>query len=127
MGIIRFALNVVVTAIALYAVTRIVSGVSVTPAEDPWAFIWVAVLFIVVNAVIGPVFRLLGTPITFLTLGLFALVINAAIFLLAGWLSGVLGLGLSIDGFWAALIGAIIMALATWAIGLVLGMIGLKR
>lgn len=126
MGIIRFALNIVVTAIALFAVTRIVPGVTVTPAEDPWAFIWIAVLFIVVNAVIGPVLRLLGTPITFLTLGLFALVINAAIFLLAGWLSGILGLGLSIDDFWAALIGAIIMSVATWAIGLVLGMVGLK-
>ena len=126
-GILRFLLNIVVTAIALYTVTQFVSGVSVTPADDPWAFIWVALVFIVVNAVVGPVLRLLGAPFTILTLGLFALVINAALFLLAGWLSGALGLGLRVDGFVPALFGAVVMGVATWVMGLVLGAVGLRR
>lgn len=126
-GILRFLLNIVVTAIALYAVTQFVPGVSVTPADDPWAFIWVALVFIVVNAVVGPVLRLLGAPFTILTLGLFALVINAALFLLAGWLSGALGLGLRVDGFVPALFGAVVMGVATWVMGLVLGAVGLRR
>lgn len=126
-GILRFLLNIVVTAIALYAVTQFVPGVYVTPPDDPWAFIWVALLFIVVNAVVGPVLRLLGTPFTILTLGLFALVINAIIFLLAGWLSEALGLGLSVDGFVPALLGAVVMGIATWVMGLALGVVGLRR
>lgn len=126
-GILRFLLNIVVTAIALYAVTQFVPGVSVTPPDDPWAFIWVALVFIVVNTVVGPVLRLLGAPFTILTLGLFALVINAALFLLAGWLSGALGLGLRVDGFVPALFGAVVMGVATWVMGLVLGAVGLRR
>ncbi|AJK67814.1 phage holin family protein [Corynebacterium marinum] len=123
----RFLLNIIVTAIALYVVTQFVPGVSVTPPDDPWAFMWVALVFIVVNAVVGPVLRLLGAPFTILTLGLFALVINAALLLLAGWLSGALGLGLRVDGFVPALMGAVVMGIATWVMGLVLGSVGLKR
>ena len=123
----RFLLNIIVTAIALYVVTQFVPGVSVTPPDDPWAFMWVALVFIVVNAVVGPVLRLLGAPFTILTLGLFALVINAALLLLAGWLSGALGLGLRVDGFVPALMGAVVMGIATWVMGLVLGFVGLKR
>lgn len=126
-GMLRFLLHIIVTAIALYVVTQFVPGVSVTPPDDPWAFIWVALVFIVVNAVVGPVLRLLGAPLTVLTLGLFALAINALLFLLAGWLAGALGLGLSVDGFVPALLGAVVMGIATWVMGLVLGSVGLKR
>lgn len=126
-GIIRLLLNIIVTAIALYVVTQFVPGVYVSPPDDPWAFIWVALLFIVVNAVVGPVLRVLGAPVTLLTLGLFALVINAALFLLVGWLSAELGLGLRVDGFLPALFGAIVMGITTWVLGIVLGAVGLKR
>ena len=123
----RFLLNIIVTAIALCLVTPFLPGVSCTPPVSPWAFMWVALVFLVVNAVVGPVLRLLGAPFTILTLGLFALVINAVLFLLAGWLSGVLGLGLRVDGFVPALMGAVVMGIATWVMGLVLGFVGLKR
>ncbi|MCS5478237.1 phage holin family protein [Corynebacterium sp. YIM 101645] len=125
-GILRFLLNIIVTAIALYVVARFVPGVSISPPDDPWAFIWVALVFIVVNAVVGPVLRLLGLPITVLTLGLFALVINALLFLLTGWLSEQLGLGLRVEDFVAALIGAVVMGITTWVLGLVLGTVGLR-
>lgn len=126
-GIIRLLLNIIVTAIALYVVTQFVPGVHVSPPDDPWAFIWVALLFILVNAVVGPVLRVLGAPVTLLTLGLFALVINAVLFLLVGWLSEELGLGLRVDGFLPALFGAIVMGITTWVLGIVLGAVGLKR
>lgn len=125
-GILRFFLNIVVTAIALYVVAQFVPGVSISPPDDPWAFVWVALVFIVVNAVVGPVLRLLGLPFTVLTLGLFALVINAALFLLTGWLSEQLGLGLRVEDFVAALIGAVVMAITTWVLELVLGAVGLR-
>lgn len=124
---IRLLLSIITTAIALFFVTRIVPGVDVAPPDDPWAFIWVALLFMAVNAVVGPVVHALGTPLTVLTLGLFSLVINALLFLFTGWLSGVLGLGLRVDGFVAALIGAVVMGVATWVLGLVTNMVAPKR
>ncbi|GAB3708055.1 phage holin family protein [Corynebacterium nasicanis] len=120
---IRLLLSIITTAIALFFVTRIVPGISVHPAEDPWAFIWVAVLFMVVNAIVAPMAHLLGTPLTVVTLGVFALIINAFLFLFTGWLSGVLGLGLSVDGFQAAFVGAIVMAVATWVLSMLTRMI----
>jgi putative membrane protein len=125
-GILRFLLNILVTAIALYVVARFVPGVSISPPDDPWAFIWVALVFIVVNAVVGPVLRILGLPITVLTLGLFALVINAVLFLLTGWLSEQLGLGLRVENFVAALVGAVVMGITTWVLSLMLGTVGLR-
>lgn len=115
---IRLLLSIITTAIALFFVTRIVPGVTVTPPDDPWAFIWVAIVFMLVNAVVSPILHLIGAPLTMLTLGLFALVINAFLFLFTGWLSGVLGLGLQVDGFTAAFVGALIMGVATWVLGL---------
>ncbi len=118
---IRLLLSIVTTAIALFFVTRVVTGVDVTPPDDPMAFIWVALLFMGVNAVVSPVAHALGMPLKILTLGLFSLVINALLFMFTGWLSGVLGLGLSVDGFMPALIGALVMGIATWGLGLVTG------
>ncbi|AKK07633.1 phage holin family protein [Corynebacterium testudinoris] len=123
----RFILNVIVTAIALFFVTRIVSGVTIVPADDTWAFIWVAVVFVLVNATLGPVLRILGAPVTIITFGLFALVINAVLFLIVDWVSGIFNLGLSIDGFWAALVGAIVMSIATWVLDIVLRSVGVSR
>ena len=124
---IRFLLSIITTAIALFFVTRVVTGVDVTPPDDPWAFIWVALLFMAVNAVVSPLAHALGTPLKVLTLGLFSLVINALLFMFTGWLSGVLGLGLQVDGFVAALIGAVVMGVATWVLGLVTGMVAPRR
>ncbi|AJE32008.1 membrane protein [Corynebacterium humireducens NBRC 106098 = DSM 45392] len=124
---IRLLLSIVTTAIALFLVTRVVPGVDVTPPDDPWAFIWVALLFMVVNAVVSPLAHALGTPLKILTLGLFSLVINALLFMFTGWLSGVLGLGLSVDGFVAGLLGAVVMGVATWALGLLTGAVTPRR
>ena len=123
----RLLLSIITTALALFFVTRIVPGISVSPADDPWAFIWVAVLFMAVNAVVSPVAHAIGTPLPVLTLGLFALVINALLFMFTGWLSGGLGLGLQVDGFVAAFIGAGVMGVATWVLGLVTNMVAPKR
>ncbi|HHU67427.1 MAG TPA: phage holin family protein [Corynebacterium sp.] len=123
----RFLLSIITTAIALFFVTRVVTGVDVTPPDDPWAFIWVALLFMAVNAVVSPLAHALGTPLKVLTLGLFSLVINALLFMFTGWLSGALGLGLSVDGFVPALLGAVVMGVATWVLGLVTGMVAPKK
>ena len=45
---------------------------------------------------------------------------NGLLFLLVAWISGLLGFGLSVDGFWWGVLGALLMALFSWVIGLLL-------
>ncbi|WP_297850866.1 phage holin family protein [uncultured Corynebacterium sp.] len=110
----RFAIDVVATAIALWLVTLIVPGVEVMGGAV--AFIWVALVFMFVNAFISPVVKLLSLPLRILTLGLFSLLVNALLFAIVGWISNGLGTGLEISGFWAAFFGAIVMAIASWIV-----------
>ena len=60
----------------------------------------------VIGAIVKPVVTLLSLPFVILTLGLFLLVINAWMLMLAGWVAGKLDLGFEVDGFWTALLGA---------------------
>lgn len=136
-ALIRLLLDVVIIAIALWVVTLLVPGVDILPPtgviyadgqyDHTLVFLGVAAVFVVLNAVVKPILDVLGAPITCLTLGLFALVINALIFLLAGWISQQLGLGLVIEGFWAALIGAAVMSIASWLMNTITGIVGLDR
>lgn len=112
-----FVLDVIIVALALWAVVWLVPGVEIAGSADlsrEMTFVAIAAVFVVVNAVIGPVLRVLGAPLTCLTLGLFALVINAAVFAIVAWLSQQVGLGLRIDGFGPALIGAAVLAVVRW-------------
>lgn len=125
------------TAVALWVVTLLIDGVGIaTPSTIPagdgqydrlLVFLGVAAVIVLLNMLVRPVLQLIGFPITLLTLGLFALVINAAVFLLAEWISQALGMGLSIDTFWDAFWGAIIMAIVNWLLGPLTGMLSSKR
>ena len=76
-------------------------------------------MFGVVNAIVRPVVTILSIPFIILTLGLLMFVINALMLLLTSWLSGQLGLHFHVDGFWTAVLGSIIISVATWLIELV--------
>ena len=67
----RFLIDVVMTAVALWLVTLIVPGVEVMGGVG--AFIWVALVFMFVNAFISPVVNLISIPLKIVTLGLFSL------------------------------------------------------
>ena len=110
----RFAIDVVMTALALWLVTLIVPGVEIMGGVG--AFIWVALVFMFVNAFISPVVKLLSLPLRILTLGLFSLLVNALLFSIVGRISNGIGSGLDISGFWAAFFGAIVMAIASWIV-----------
>lgn len=79
----------------------------------------VAVVFTVVNAFVKPLVKLLSLPLVVLTLGLFLLVVNALMLWLTAWITEATDYGLRIDGFWAAFIGAIIIAVVNWVLGIV--------
>lgn len=102
-----FILRVLAAALGLWLATEWVSGITVTTATT---LILAALLLGVVNAVVRPVVVLLTLPATLLTLGLFLLVVNAAMLgLVAAFLPG-----FSIDGFWSAFWGAILISLVSW-------------
>ena len=120
-SVVRFALRVVVLAGIIYVVTQLVTGITVVGNPDgtfgeTGTFLWVALLFAVVNSIVGPVVRLLSLPFVVLTLGLFLLVVNAALLGITAAVSD----RLQVDGFWTAIVGGFLIALFSWIAELVL-------
>jgi len=120
---VRFVIWVVVNALALAAATALLDGIRLTDRsiEDQLVtLLVVALIFGVVNAVVRPVVKLLSLPFIILTLGLLIFVINALMLLLTEWLSHAVGLDFRVDGFWTAVLGAIIITIVTWGLEMVL-------
>ncbi len=116
-----FLIRWVINAVALWITTLIVSGIEVTAAttvRSILTLIAVALIFGLVNAFLKPVIHLFGCVFYVITLGLFALLVNALLFLFVDWLAGVLKLPFQIDGFWPAFWGAIVMGIVSWALSL---------
>jgi putative membrane protein len=99
-----FLIRLMITAAALWLASMIVTGMNFdTGLTLLWAALWLGI----VNALVRPVLILLTLPFTLLTLGLFLLVINAAMLgLVASFLDG-----FSLAGFWSALFGAILVSI----------------
>ena len=77
-------------------------------------------MFTLVNLVVRPVVALLSLPFYILTLGLFFLVVNALMLLLTGWITSFTDYGLRVDGFWTAVLGGLVIAIASWILHLVI-------
>lgn len=119
----RFLIWVVVNAGALAVAAWLLEGIRVggkTTGEQAVTLIIVALIFGVVNAIVEPVVKLLSLPFILLTLGLFLIVINALMLLLTSWISEQIGQRFVVDGFWTAVLGGIIIAIATWLLEAVL-------
>lgn len=119
----RFLIWVVVNALALAAAAWLIEGIRVegsSTEEQAITLIVVALIFGVVNAVVEPILKLLSLPFIILTLGLFLIVINAAMLLLTSWISGELGRRFEVEGFWTAVLGAIVITISTWILEAVL-------
>src|SRR5262245_41198497 len=112
-----FLIRLLINAIALWVSVRLVPGVRFQGALLP--FFGVALVFGVVNATIRPVLKLLTLPIIFLTLGIFALVVNGLMLMLTSYLSEVLGLGFSVTGFFPAFWGALVVSIVSTILSIV--------
>jgi len=118
-----FVIRTAVTAVALWVATLLVDGIEVTGSStiaNGLTLLGVAVIFGLVNAVLKPLIKIFGCVFYILTLGLFALVVNALLFLLTNWICDLLDLPFKVDGFWDAFWGAIIVGVVSWAINLVI-------
>lgn len=115
----HFLLRLIANAIALWVSVLIIPGIAYSGGA--FGLVGVALVFGVVNAIIRPVLKLLTCPLVVLTLGLFVFVLNGLMLWLTSELSLALGIGFDVDGFWAAVLGAIIVGLVSTALTLVLG------
>lgn len=102
----NFILRILVTAVVAYGLTYVLSGVHITNFTSAIIF---ALVLAVLNAIVKPILTVLTLPITIFTLGLFLLVINAIVILLADKLLD----GISIDGFWWALAFSLILSMVS--------------
>ena len=112
----RWAIN----AVAIWAAIRLVPGI--VPTENSVeAMIVIALIFGLVNAIIRPIVALLTCPLIILTLGLGTLLINTAMFWLAGDIGKQFGFGFTVDGFWPAFLGALVVSIVSMVLSSVLG------
>ncbi|HKZ55921.1 MAG TPA: phage holin family protein [Anaerolineales bacterium] len=106
----RLLLRLVINALALYVAigTGLIQGIQAQNTQW-WAYLLLGLIFALVNALVRPLLKLLTCPLILLTLGLFSLVINAALFWLTGWIGGYFGFGYSVAGFLPAFLGGLVV------------------
>lgn len=128
----KFLLRSIVTAVALGVAVWAVPGLSMTPYAEETTFIFVgapsmelalsylivAVVFGLVNAIVGNTIRVVAFPLYILTLGLIALLVNGVLLLIVNQVSEWIGFGLSVDGLGSGVLGAIVLSVTSWLIGL---------
>lgn len=101
----------IINAIALWIAVLIVPGIRAP--DSVVALAATAAIFGLVNTLIRPVFKILTCPLILLTLGLFTLIINALMLWLTSWIAGLFHLGFTVNGFFAALLGAIVVSIVS--------------
>ena len=125
----RFLTWLLTTAIALATAAWLIDGIRFTGPDSGTAeiqekllpLILVSLLLGLISSFVKPVLTILSIPFIIVTLGLFLLVINAAMLMLTGWLAGKLDIGFDVTGFWPAVGGAIVITLVTWIVDGVIG------
>jgi putative membrane protein len=104
-----FIIKVLISGLAVLLGAYLLPGVAV---ESIGTALWVALVLAILNVLVKPVLVILTIPITIITLGLFLLVINAIIILMAEWLI----VGFYVDGFLWALLFSLLLSALTWVV-----------
>jgi len=115
---IKFFLRWIINAVAVYAAVLIVPGIEYR--GDWLGVLWLALIAGLLNAFIRPVLKLLTCPLIVMTLGLFTLVINTFIFWLTSSIGQAFGIGITLDGFWPAFLGGLVISIVSVILSLVL-------
>jgi putative membrane protein len=125
----RFLTWLVTTAVAVAAATLLIEGIRFSgPIHGQeeikhklLPLLLVALIFGVITSFVKPVLTILSIPFIVITLGLFLLVINAALLMLTSWVADQLDIGFHVTGFWPAVGGAIVITVVTWIVDSVIG------
>ena len=112
-------IRLIINALALWLATRLVDGISF---DGQIAFLFVvALVFGAVNTIVKPILMVLTFPFLIVTLGLFLLVLNAAMLWLTGAISDAAGLGFHVSSFKAAFIGGLVVSMVSFVLSLMVG------
>jgi putative membrane protein len=118
----RFLLRWGITAVSVAVAAWIIPGIYVDEPHRIWAVALVALVLGLVNAFIRPIVSAFSCGLIVITMGLFTLVINALMLWLASWISVEwLGLNFHVDGFWNALLGAVIVSVISLIMSALVG------
>jgi putative membrane protein len=120
---VRFIVRILAGAVALAVAAWLIEGITVGPGttgERLFTLLAVALIFGLVNAIIRPIVRLISIPLFILTLGLFTFVVNALMLMLTAWIGEQFDLAFEVDGFWAALLGALVISVVTFVLNVIL-------
>ena len=112
-------LRIMINALSIAIAVKLIHGITFT--GEWWKMICIGAVFGIVNALIKPLVTFFSIPLIVLTLGFFTLVVNALMLLLTVKLSVPLNLGLQIQGFWAALWGALIISVVSMILSWIIG------
>jgi len=115
----KLLLRLVINMLALYAAMALVPGIQ-AQSENWLSFIWLALIFGLINALLRPLLMLLTCPLIILTLGLGTLLINTLLFYLAGVIGQAFNVGFTVDGFWPAFLGALVVSIVSIVLSLLL-------
>lgn len=110
----RFFARVIFAALGLALAAFLLRGVGYNGIVD---LLLAALLLGVLNAIVRPILFILTLPLTIVTLGLFLLVLNAAMIGLVAWMLP----GFWVQGFWSGVAAAVIVGLASWVGGVIIG------
>lgn len=116
----KFILRLVINAVALYLAILVLNGRGVEFGGNWISILWLALIFGLVNAFVRPVLKFLTCPLIILTLGLFTLLINTFLFWLTGQIGQSFGIDITINGFWPAFLGGLIVSVVSVVLTLIL-------
>ena len=115
----NFLLRLLINTAALWVAIQLVDGID--HRGSWWSLLLVALVFGVLNASVRPLLTLLSIPLLIVTLGLFTFVINAVMLRLTSWVSGLLGLGFHVGGFWPAFFGGLVVTVVSLLLSVFVG------
>ncbi|AZN30225.1 phage holin family protein [Flaviflexus salsibiostraticola] len=111
----KFIVRTLVSALALWLTSLLLPGIEAPAAQSDTQFalylLGIGAIFTLVSMIIRPIIVVLSIPFYILTLGLWALVVNALILLLSSWIADQFGWGMTVDGFWWAVAGGLVVAI----------------
>jgi putative membrane protein len=115
----RFFIRLLVNAVGLYLAVYLLGGSYIFPNSTNWvSFLWLALIFGLVNAILRPLLMVVSCPIIVLTLGLGTLLINTVMFWLAGLIGTQFGVGFTVNGFLGAFLGALVVSVVSFVLSL---------
>lgn len=109
-----FIIKLLLTGVAVYLSAYISPGVEI---KNFWSAIIVAIVLTLLNIFVKPILQFISIPVTLLTLGLFLLVINAVVILIASYFVK----SFQVSGFWAALLFSVIFSIVSWVLQAFIG------